>query len=49
LKLRKNDGCPMCGTNRTIHKLIDYNEFCGIRGEEEPESNLHVPKSRRAN
>src|ERR1700741_352806 len=44
LKLRKNAGCPMCGTNRTIHKLIDYNEFCGIRGEEEPESNLHVPE-----
>jgi len=44
LKLRKNAGCPMCGANRTIHKLIDYNEFCGIRGEEEPESNLHVPE-----
>src|SRR5579863_2283556 len=44
LKLRKNAGCPVCGTNRTIHKLIDYNEFCGIRGEEEPESNLHVPE-----
>jgi sulfur-carrier protein adenylyltransferase/sulfurtransferase len=44
LKLRKNAGCPMCGANRTIHKLIDYNEFCGIRGEEGPESNLHVPE-----
>jgi len=44
LKLRKNAGCPVCGTHRTIHKLIDYNEFCGIRGEEEPESNLHVPE-----
>lgn len=44
LKLRKNAGCPMCGTNRTIHKLIDYNEFCGIRGEEESESNLQVPE-----
>jgi len=44
LKLRKNAGCPMCGTNRSIHKLIDYNEFCGIRGEEEPESNLQVPE-----
>ena len=38
LKLRKNANCPMCGTHRTIEKLIDYNEFCGIRGEEEPES-----------
>src|SRR5262249_46683776 len=34
LKLRKNPDCPACGKNRTITKLIDYNEFCGIRGEE---------------
>jgi molybdopterin/thiamine biosynthesis adenylyltransferase/rhodanese-related sulfurtransferase len=36
LKLRKNPNCPACGTHRTITKLIDYNEFCGIRGEEKP-------------
>ena len=34
LKLRKNPDCPACGTHRTITKLIDYNEFCGIRGGE---------------
>jgi sulfur-carrier protein adenylyltransferase/sulfurtransferase len=34
LKLRKNPDCPACGTHRSITKLIDYNEFCGIRGEE---------------
>jgi len=44
LKLRKNSHCPMCGTHRKIHQLIDYNEFCGIRGEEETETNLHVPE-----
>jgi len=44
LKLRKNSSCPMCGTHRKIHELIDYNEFCGIRGEEEPEVDLHVPE-----
>ncbi len=44
LKLRKNSNCPMCGTHRKIHELIDYNEFCGIRGEEEPELDLHVPE-----
>jgi sulfur-carrier protein adenylyltransferase/sulfurtransferase len=44
LKLKKNSHCPMCGTHRKIHELIDYNEFCGIRGEEEPESDLHVPE-----
>jgi len=36
LKLRKNPECPVCGPNRTITKLIDYQEFCGIRGEEAP-------------
>lgn len=44
LKLRKSATCPVCGPNRTIHELIDYQEFCGIRGEEEPESNLQVPE-----
>jgi adenylyltransferase/sulfurtransferase len=36
LKLRKNPDCPVCGAHPTITKLIDYNEFCGIRGEETP-------------
>ena len=36
LKLRKNPDCPACGTHRTITKLIDYNQFCGIRGEDKP-------------
>jgi adenylyltransferase/sulfurtransferase len=36
LKLRKNPDCPACGKHPTIAKLIDYNEFCGIRGEEKP-------------
>ena len=36
LKLRKNPDCPLCGPHATIHQLIDYNEFCGIRGEAQP-------------
>ena len=44
LKLRKNSNCAICGSHRKIHKLIDYNEFCGVRGEEEPEMDLHVPE-----
>src|SRR6202142_974179 len=36
LKLRKNPDCPACGTHRTITELIDYDQFCGIRGQEEP-------------
>ena len=35
LKLRKSPDCPVCGKNPTVTSLIDYNEFCGIRGEEE--------------
>src|SRR3954466_3527565 len=34
LKLRKNPNCPVCGTHPTVRELIDYNQFCGIRGEE---------------
>ena len=36
LKLRKNPDCPACGAHPTVTGLIDYNEFCGIRGEEAP-------------
>jgi molybdopterin/thiamine biosynthesis adenylyltransferase/rhodanese-related sulfurtransferase/molybdopterin converting factor small subunit len=35
LKLRKNPACPMCGSNPTIKELIDYEEFCGLRGPSE--------------
>jgi len=34
LKLRKNPDCPVCGEHPTLTKLIDYQEFCGIRGQE---------------
>src|SRR3981189_476642 len=44
LKLRKNSNCPMCGEHRTINKLIDYYEFCGVRGEEAPASDVQVPE-----
>ena len=30
LKLRKDPACPVCGPNRTIHELIDYEQFCGV-------------------
>jgi adenylyltransferase/sulfurtransferase len=30
LKLRRNPECPMCGEHRTITKLIDYHQFCGV-------------------
>jgi adenylyltransferase/sulfurtransferase len=30
LKLQKDSSCPVCGTNPTVTKLIDYELFCGI-------------------
>src|SRR5438309_2930952 len=36
LRLRKDPACPVCGTHPTVTKLIDYEEFCGIRGVEAP-------------
>ena len=44
LKLHKNPACPVCGPNRTITKLIDYEEFCGIRGEEAPAVANGIPE-----
>jgi len=34
LRVRKNPDCPVCGAHPTVTKLIDYNQFCGVRGEE---------------
>ncbi len=44
LKLRKNPDCPVCGQHRSITQLIDYNEFCGIRGEEKPAAQSNLPE-----
>ena len=32
LKLRKDPECPVCGDQPTVTELIDYEEFCGLRG-----------------
>ncbi len=44
LKLRKNPECPVCGTHPTVTKLIDYVQFCGIRGEEAPSTVTNIPE-----
>jgi sulfur-carrier protein adenylyltransferase/sulfurtransferase len=44
LKLRKNPACPVCGDHPTVKGLIDYAEFCGIRGEEAPAPQTSVPE-----
>lgn len=38
VKIRRNPNCPVCGDNPTIRELIDYEEFCGLRRGEVPES-----------
>lgn len=30
----RDPDCQVCGENPTVHTLIDYEEFCGVRGEE---------------
>ena len=36
MKARKDPKCPICGPDATIRALIDYEQFCGVRGEEAP-------------
>jgi adenylyltransferase/sulfurtransferase len=35
-KVRRNPKCPVCGDSPSITKLIDYEQFCGLRGQEAP-------------
>jgi adenylyltransferase/sulfurtransferase len=35
-KVRRNLKCPMCGDRPSITQLIDYEQFCGVRGQETP-------------
>ena len=45
LRVRKNPECPVCGTHPTVTELIDYNQFCGIRGEEsEASTGAKIPE-----
>ena len=44
LKLRKDPDCPVCGTHPTITRLIDYEQFCGIRGEEHTSTMVGIPE-----
>jgi len=32
VKLKKNPGCRVCGSEADIKELIDYEEFCGVPG-----------------
>jgi adenylyltransferase/sulfurtransferase len=37
LKLDKDTNCPICGENPTIHELIDYEQFCGLKKQDTEE------------
>ena len=45
VKLKKDPTCPLCGKNRTVKELIDYDAFCGLtRGQEAvPEEFAQMP------
>jgi adenylyltransferase/sulfurtransferase len=32
VRIKKDPACKACGTNPTITRLIDYEEFCGLKG-----------------
>src|SRR5262249_45760178 len=32
-KVRPNPECPVCGDNPSVKQLIDYEQFCGVRGQ----------------
>jgi adenylyltransferase/sulfurtransferase len=45
MRVRKNPECPVCGENPTVKELIDYNQFCGVRGEEaEAATSARIPE-----
>ena len=38
IKVRRDPGCPLCGERPTITGLVDYEQFCGLRGQAGPGS-----------
>ena len=44
LKLKKDPQCPVCSDKPTVTKLIDYDEFCGIRRDAEIQVQAGVPE-----
>ena len=42
LKIHKNENCPICGKNRTITEIedFDYEDFCGITRQKEEEQKV---------
>jgi adenylyltransferase/sulfurtransferase len=34
--IEKDPNCPICGVTPTIEELVDYEQFCGLKKDEEP-------------
>lgn len=41
-RVRRNPRCPLCGESPSIRDLIDYEQFCGVRGEPAPVDSLQI-------
>ncbi len=44
LTLRRNPECPVCGDRPTVRELVDYDEFCGVRGEAPAPAGEELPE-----
>lgn len=44
VKVSRDPECPVCGENSTVKELIDYEQFCGVRGEESSGAVVRVPE-----
>ena len=40
VRFQRDPQCPLCGEQPTLHELIDYKQFCGVRGQEAPAAPL---------
>jgi len=40
VKLRQHPECPVCGTNPTVTRLIDYQQFCGVKAAAREETTV---------
>jgi len=47
MKIKKDPACPVCGTHRSVHKLVDYEQFCGLNGNEENVEEISASEVRK--
>ena len=42
MRVNKNPDCPLCGTNKTIKELQDYQDFCGMAPSNEKTKPIEI-------